>query len=136
MKKIFGFIAIVAMMFVAWSCGGATDSPSAVAEKAIQCLQDRDYDGYAKLIYLEEKDNQSIEDQQKAIVALIADKMDKEMDKKQGISSYEVLGEEIAEDGNKAKVNLKITYGDGSTDDQRLKCLKTDDGKWMIDANK
>ena len=136
MKKIFGFIAIVAMMFVAWSCGGAADSPSAVAEKAIQCLQDRDYDGYAKLIYLEEKDNQSIEDQQKAIVALIADKMDKEMDKKQGISSYEVLGEEIAEDGNKAKVNLKITYGDGSTDDQRLKCLKTEDGKWMIDANK
>lgn len=136
-KTILGIFAIVVMVLATWSCGGgASSTPSGVAEEAIKCLQEKDYEGYSKLIYLKEKEGQTIEDQQKAIVALIADKMNKTLDKKEGIKSYEIISEEIAEDGNSAKVKTKITYGNGDTDDQKMKFIKTDDGKWMIDANK
>ena len=33
------------------------------------------------------------------------------MEKKQGIKSYEVLSEEISEDGKSANVKMKIVYG-------------------------
>lgn len=136
-KTILGIFAIIVMALATWSCGGgATSSPSSVAEEAIKCLQEKDYEGYSKLIYLKEKEGQTIEDQQKAIVALIADKMNKTLDKKDGIKSYEIVSEEIAEDGKSGKVKTIITYGNGDTDKQNLSVIKTDDGEWMIDAKK
>lgn len=52
------------------------------------------------------------------------------------IASCEILSEEIAEDGNTAVVKAKITYGDGTTDDQKFKLVKNADGDWRLDAQK
>jgi hypothetical protein len=60
--------------------------------------------------------------------------MDKEMDQKKGIKDYKV-GEPTIED-NKAVVPYTLTYGNGDTKEDKMKLVKTEDGKWMIDSGK
>ena len=70
------------------------------------------------------------------LVALLREKGTKAMEKKQGLKSYEVLSEEISEDGNSATVKMKMVYGDGSEDTQDLKLVKNDDGDWRLTMGK
>ena len=136
MKKIlFAFIAVVTIVTM-WSCSGVNSSPTSVSEAAIKCMQDKDFEGYVDLMYVKEKKGKSVEKQKQELLALIAEKGDKMIEKKNGIQSWEIISEEIAEDGNSAKVNAKIIYGDGSSEDQTFKTCKTEDGKWMIDSGK
>lgn len=136
MKKMFiSFMAMVALL-VTWSCGGANDTPTAVVEKAVQCMQDKDYEGYVNLIAIEEKEGESIEDQKKALASMIEGKAISTIEKQGGIASYEVLEETVAEDGNTAKVKVNITYGDGTKKEDTIKALKDKDGKWMLDPKK
>ena len=60
--------------------------------------------------------------------------MDKEMDQKKGIKDYKV-GETTIED-NKAVVPYTLTYGNSDTKEDKMKLVKTEDGKWMIDSGK
>jgi hypothetical protein len=136
-KTILGFIAIIAMVLVTWSCGGAaTDTPTSVAEAAFKCIQEKDYKGYVDLMYFDESKGQDVEETKKQYEALLADKMDKLIEKRKGIESWEVISEEIAEDGMTAKVTTKIVYADGTTNEDKTKMIKTEDGKWLIDSNK
>ena len=75
----------------------------------------------------------SAEDMQQ-IVALIKDKMDKELEKKEGIKDYKIGTPEITDD--KAVVPYTLTYGNGETKEDKMKLIKTEDGKWMIDSGK
>ena len=70
------------------------------------------------------------------LVALLREKGTKAMEKKQGLKSYEVLSEEISEDGKSATVKMKMVYGDGSEDTQDLKLVKNDDGDWRLTMGK
>jgi hypothetical protein len=112
------------------SCG-SSNTPEAVTTKAIKCIIDKDYDGYVDLMYF--KKEKSSEDM-KQIVALVKDKMDKEVDGKKGIKDYKV-GTPTIED-NKAVVPYTLTYGNGDTKEDKMKLVKTEDGKWMIDSGK
>ena len=69
-------------------------------------------------------------------MALLREKGTKAMEKKQGLKSYEVLSEEISEDGKSATVKMKMVYGDGSEDTQDLKLVKNDDGDWRLTMGK
>ena len=133
MKKLFisMFVAVVALTL--WSCGSA-NTPSAVAEEACKCVQNEDYEGYVDLLLLKETKNQESEKQQ--FVAMLREKGTKTMEKKQGLKSYEVLSEEISEDGKSATVKMKMVYGDGSEDTQDLKLVKNDDGDWRLTMGK
>ena len=117
-------------MLALCSCG-SSNTPEAVTTKAIKCIIDKDYDGYVDLMYF--KKEKSSEDM-KQIVALVKDKMDKEMDQKKGIKDYKV-GTPTIED-NKAVVPYTLTYGNGDTKEDKMKLVKTEDGKWMIDSGK
>ena len=132
MKKLFFsmFVAVVALTL--WSCGPA-NTPSAVAEEACKCLQNEDYEGYVDLLLLKETKNQESDKEQ--FVAMLREKGTKTMEKKQGIKSYEVLSEEISEDGKSANVKMKIVYGNGDEQKENMKMIKKDD-QWMIDMNK
>lgn len=134
-KTILGFIAVVAMMLITWSCGTA-NTPTSVAEKALEYIQDKNYEGYVDLIQIEEKEGQNIEEQKAQLTALISEKLGKTFDKKQGIKSWEIVSEELSEDGNKATVKVNITFGDDSTEEQKLKTIKDTDGNWKLDAGK
>lgn len=136
-KNIFGFIVLAMMALLTWSCGGGdTATPTAVAEKAIECIQAGDYEGYVDLIAVKEADGKSIEEQKQQLTDLLKGKAASTIDKAGGIKSYEILSEEIAEDGNSAKVKAKLVYGDDSTKEQKFKILKTEDGEWKLDPKK
>lgn len=134
MKKLFisMFVAVVALTL--WSCGPA-NTPSAVAEEACKCMQNEDYEGYADLMDLKKsEDGKGVEKEQ--LAALLREKGTKTMEKKQGIKSYEVLSEEISEDGKSANVKMKIVYGNGDEDTQKMKLVKNDDGDWKLTMGK
>ena len=59
----------------------------------------------------------------------------KELEKKGGLKSFEVLSEEIAEDGNSAVVKFKQVYGNGEESEDEQKMVKVD-GKWLMDIGK
>ena len=130
MKKVLSLVAVCLFVLALCSCG-SSNTPEAVATKAIKCVMEKDYDGYVDLMHFKkEKSNEDM----KQIVALVKDKMDKEMDQKKGIKDYEV-GTPTIED-NKAVVPYTLIYGNGDTKEDNMKLVKTEDGKWMIDSGK
>ena len=133
MKKLLisMFVAVVALTL--WSCGSA-NTPSAVAEKAVKCMQKADYEGYVDLMDLKKSDGKDVEKEQ--LAALLREKGTKTMEKKQGIKSYKVESEEISEDGKSATVNMKVVYGDGSEDTNKIKLVKNDKGEWKVSLGK
>lgn len=133
MKKLFISMFVAVVAFTLWSCGPA-NTPSAVAEKACKCVQNEDYEGYVELMDLKETKNQESEKEQ--FVAMLREKGTKTMEKKQGIKSYKVESEEISEDGKSATVNMKVVYGDGSEDTNKIKLVKNDKGEWKISFGK
>ena len=56
-----------------------------------------------------------------------------QLEKKQGIKSYEVIDEKMNEEGNRCKVTFKVVYGDGSEkDNETINTIKDKDGKWWL----
>ena len=133
MKKLFISMFVAVVAFTLWSCGPA-NTPSAVAEEACKCVQNEDYEGYVELMDLKETKNKESEKQQ--FVAMLREKGTKTMEKKQGIKSYKVESEEISEDGKSAIVKMKVVYGDGSEDTNKIKLVKNDKGEWKVSLGK
>ena len=129
MKKLLSFAVVCLFAAVLCSCGGAS-TPEDVTTKAIKCVIDKDYQTYVDMMYFK-KDKTDEEKQQ--LTALVQDKMDKEVEKKDGITDFKVGEPTIEED--KAVVSYTLTYGNGDTKDDKMKLIKIDD-KWMIDSGK
>ena len=133
-SKIFTFVMIGAMTLVGCSQnseGGSSattskkDSPSAVVEKYIKYMQKGNFKDAVMLI--KDADTYTAEEVEQMaglFQALYADK--------KGVSSYEIVSETIAEDGQSATVLLNIKYGDGtSKDNDKNKVVLTDKG-WRM----
>lgn len=135
MKRFFKLAALAVVALVATSCG-SDNSPKGVAEKAVACIQEKNYEGYVDLMYIREKEGENIEEQKKAFAEMLKSKADKQFEKREGIKAYEVTGETVDEDGQSAKVDMKITYGNGEEETQTLPLRKDDNGDWKLDAGK
>lgn len=129
MKKIILSLFVTVAALALWSCGDS-NTPSAVAEKSVKCLLNSDYEGYVDL--LGTNDGKDSEEGKEQLVALLREKGEKTMKEKQGLKSYEVLSEEISEDGNKATVEMKIVYGNGEEKTEKVKLKKNDKEEWRI----
>ncbi len=130
MKKVLSLAVVCLFVMALCSCGSA-NSPEGVTTKAIKCIIDKDYEGYVDLMYFKKEKSS---DDMKQVVSLVKDKMDKEMDEKQGIKDYQV--EDAAIEENTAVVPYTITYGNGETKSDKMKLIKTEKGDWMIDSGK
>lgn len=139
MKKILSVTVLVMALAMLVACGGGS-TPSSVVEKSMKCLQDKDYEGYVDLLYIDVKEGEDPEVQRNAVVSMIASKADQTLAKKQGIKSYEILSEEVtpAEENKPetAVVKVKIEYGDSSTKEETVKLKKDNAGDWKIDMGK
>lgn len=139
MKKILSVTVLVMALAMLVACGGGS-SPSSVVEKSMKCLQDKDYEGYVDLLYIDVKEGEDPEVQRNAVASMIASKADQTLAKKQGIKSYEILSEEVtpAEENKPetAVVKVKIEYGDASTKEETVKLKKDNAGDWKIDMGK
>ena len=134
-QKLLGTVLLLAAMFVVCSC--TDNSPKGVATKSVKCLQNKDFKGYADLVYLKAKEGEDVNKQKEMVAGLLEGKYDKKIGKKDGIKSFEVLSEEVAEDGKTAVVKMKVVYGNGEEDnDEAVKLIKDDKGDWKLDAGK
>ena len=139
MKKILSVTVLVMALAMLVACGGG-NTPSSVVEKSMKCLQNKDYEGYVDLLYIDVKEGEDPEVQRNAVASMIASKADQTLAKKQGIKSYEILSEEVtpAEENKPetAVVKVKIEYGDASTKEETVKLKKDNAGDWKIDMGK
>ena len=73
-------------------------------------------------------------EQEEAMAAMLQ-KVGQQTDEKGGVESYEIVDQEIDEEKGTATVNVKVTYGNGDTEDNKMKMLKKD-GDWVLSADK
>ena len=130
MKKIFASLFIAVAALALYSCGNA-NTPSGVVEKAIKCIQNEDYEGYIDLLFNDPEDAKS-EEEVKEMKTVLSGKIKASMEKQQGIKSYKIVSEELSENGNEAVVTVKIEYGNGKGEEDKMKVRKGKDGKWRI----
>lgn len=133
MKQIIKMAAMAAFAVLLFACG-SSNTPSGTAEKALKCLQDKDFDGYVDLIYSNGDEVRKDEDKQ-GMVALLKEKYEKAVEENGGIKDYKILSEKISEDGNTAVVEYSITIGDEEKN-EKMNMRKDEDGNWKIDFSK
>lgn len=135
MKNLMRMAAMMVVALAMFACGGGSNTPTGVAEKAMKCLQKGDYEGYVDLLYVKAKEGKDVAEEKKQFTALVQEKGGKSIEQKGGIKSYETVSEEIDESGEKAVVKMKVVYGN-SEDEEAFKLRKDEDGKWKIDLSK
>lgn len=130
MKKILSVLslALIALTFV--SCNQNT--PEGVVTKYVACIQNGQYEEAIDLFYF--KKNLTDSDKQQ-YANLMRDKVGKEIDKRGGLKGAEVTNVQMSEDGNSAKVDYTMKYGDGSAESKKADVVKVD-GVWKLDTGK
>lgn len=118
--------AALSCMSALTSCSSKHDSPDALAEAAMKCLQKKDVDGYMALRADSDKKKG---DDDKAMTDYFKAKISSKLEEKGGVKEYEVIDRDIKEE--KATLKVKMYYGDGSEDTNKL-IMKKIDGKWWL----
>lgn len=132
--KIVNFLIVIACMLLV-SCNGG-NSPSDAAKKIVGYLQSQDYEKLVAAMVEDETATVEEKKQQKAmVVALMKEKVAKELEAKQGIKDFEILEEKIAEDGQTATVKVKYIYGNAETKEEIMNFKKVG-SDWKIYVKK
>lgn len=120
MALLMGSVALV-------GCGGnaaKSDSPSAVVQKALSCAVQKDYKGMVKYFESSAAATEAELDEAAAVLELLYSLSG-------GISEFEILGEEIEENGMEAEVKVKLTDLKGESRTDEADVVKTDQG-WRL----
>ena len=131
MKKFKSILSILTtiLLFTAMSCGGGGgNAPGDVIKSVMTNLDKGNIDKVIDDLYTGDKE---MTDEENAKITGILQMSVTALEQKKGIKSMEIISEEIAEDGESAKVEMKIVYGDDSDDTQKYNCEKVD-GKWKM----
>lgn len=132
MKKLFSYMMLITVMALFMTSCSSTSSPSSAFKSYMAKMQSGDYKGCAQGFAIDE--TKSPEQNAKAIEmieAMLADKGDKAIKEKGGLKDIEVLEETISEDGNKATLKAKFTYGDGTEQENTQEMVKQN-GEWKM----
>ena len=127
-------VAVVAMLAMA-SCGGGGNSPKGVAEQFIKAVQQQDGKKMAELVYYEEGKEPKTDAEKDQLAAMMQSKASTTYANNGELKSYEILSEEISEDGNEAVVEAKMEF-EKKTSEDKIKLKKDADGDWKIDMGK
>ena len=133
MKKLLFAIVCLIASFTFASCGGST--PADEAANCIELLKNKDYDGFVETINFKGENAEEIDQQKAFFKELLTKKVDEMYEQMGGIESYTLVSEEVAEDGNTAKVVYEITYGDGTKKNETINLINVD-GEWKQEINK
>ena len=124
----------MAMLAMA-SCGGGGNSPKGVAEQFIKAVQQQDGKKMAELVYYEEGKEPKTDAEKDQLAAMMQSKASTTYANNGELKSYEILSEEISEDGNEAVVNAKMEF-EKKTSEDKIKLKKDSGGDWKIDVSK
>lgn len=129
MKKLFATMTVCLMMVALMSSCGDSNTPEAVASKAVECMMKKDFKGLVDLT--------ALSDQEKAgVVQLLEEKGSKKLDQQGGIKSFEIVDQQIDEKDGTATVKVKYVYGNGDDDTDTMQLIKGEDGQWKLSTKK
>ncbi|MDR3269608.1 MAG: DUF4878 domain-containing protein [Tannerella sp.] len=136
MKKLVSLVSLsmVAFLFVMTSCGSKQGTPSGIVKAMYGQLQKGNYEKAIEIMFenATDKNEKADAEQIKESVKAFAAKAQESIEEKEGIRSFEIVKETVAEDGKSAQVTVKVTYGDGSTKEDTNKFVKNEAGKWEM----
>lgn len=122
-KLLFISLAAIAMVFCMSSCG-SKPTPSSITEDCIESVKKGDYKSFIDVF--------NVNDEEKAqLVQLFELKGKEAIEGEGGITGYQILSEEISEDGQQATVKAEIEYGNGKKDKQNFD-FELVDGVWKL----
>ncbi|MDR0420964.1 MAG: DUF4878 domain-containing protein [Prevotellaceae bacterium] len=130
MKLLKSLVLVVAAGLIMTACGGNASKPSDVAKKVMEATLQFDFKEVKKYVVkdliptVEESIAQTETEEGKQMLAMYKSIMEN--------VTFEVVGEEIAEDGNSAVVTVKVKGPAGEEDEQAINLVK-EDGAWKID---
>lgn len=130
MKTIFKSLGVVVVLLCLSAC--SSNTPSAVVEKALDCMVSEDYRGYVDLMQLTDGDNPQAEEETKKEFAEMIEKQAAKQSDKEKLKSYEILKEEFSKTGTYARVTFKEVYMTGDENEASLYLVKNNDEKWEI----
>jgi hypothetical protein len=131
MKKLVIVLAVIAMVISMSSCKkNGNSTPTDAAKAYYECLKGGDFKAAVKSTYKYNKE-MTAEEQKKAEEAVdaLADKLSMAMSFTGGIKDFTISDEAI--NGEMASVKVKITYGNGESD-EKTEQLKKIGEKWFI----
>lgn len=126
MKRFMILAAVVAASVFAVVACTSSNTPEAVAKKAINALQKGDYDTYASTFDLSSSD-------QKMLAGLAEEKVDEQMKEKGGIKSFKITDCRVNEET--ATVTVHVVYKNGEEEDEHMSYVKVDN-QWKQKMNK
>lgn len=133
MKRLVYLSFMVVALFLA-AC--SSNTPSKAMARYLSALQDDDLEAFVDGMSFSDKySEKEIKRQKAGYVALMSEKSSKEFERRGGMKDFEILSEEINEQGDLATVRFKIYFGDGD-EEESTQILEKKDGKWLMKARK
>lgn len=141
MKKVFSlFLVTAAIILFAANCGGGigknSPSPADIEKSIYTQFQKGNYQkGVEIMLANVDSDKEATEKEMAEAITAFTEKSSESMEALSGLRNFEIISEEIAEDGLTAKVTTKEFYGNGETQEKTTKYVNKD-GKWKISFEK
>lgn len=134
MKKILylSLMAIVSLLIA--SC--SNNSPGSALKHYMDAMNDKNFEEVADGIAFKEGLTPEQQQQEReGWITLLQDKAEKSAEQQGAIKSFEIISEEISEDGTTAEVKYKQVFEDG-TEKEGTQAMVKRDGKWLMDVGK
>jgi hypothetical protein len=134
MKKLFVFLAVAAFM-LSTGCKNSTTqtpTPSSIEKTLYDQIQKGDHEQAMTVLFdnLDTDEEERIEKEE--FIAEFSQKSRESYEAQGGLKSYEIIAEEISENGDTARVQTKMIYGDGTADTNSTEYIRKHDGTWKI----
>lgn len=135
MKKnvcyLFSLITMCLFLFSACS----SNSPGEAAKKYANHLKNGDFEKWVDGVAFGADASETNVKAGKAMLLAMMESGKEKLNEKGGIKDIETVSETISEDGKTAKVVLKMTYGDGSSEENKMDMIQ-ENGTWKMDMKK
>lgn len=129
LKKLAMTLAFGAVALLFTACGSS--EPKDVAVEFVENVYKGKGDNLLKYVYLSEKDENTagVKEMAEGKLKAAAGQAAQKAEDAGGLKSVEVVSEEIKE--NAATINLRINFGNGNEDSERVRLIKDKD-EWKI----
>ncbi len=136
MKKILFFVVAMAAIFAFDSCK-KSEGPADVAMKSVELLKNKDYKGYADLVYFEDSitsDSTKLKSKKESYANMLEKNYKQKSEKQGDIKEYKLLEEDAKDSVANVKIEVLTTKDQKDTMDVKLR--KDANQQWKIESKK
>lgn len=131
MKQFINLSLLLLLLTSITTACDKTSTPSGTLQTAFDYAIADDFQSFAELVYIDEKDPQKVKLMQTQLASFLKAANAEQKKTKENIVKADIRKEEISDDGNTATVEFLATYANGDTLVDTQKMLKKD-GKWYL----